>query len=170
MWVASIGGTWGSVSATYGGAAMTLLSSRGDNNGTGSGLHVFGAVSAGTGTAQTVAVTMPGTAASYAAYGDSFNNVTSFGTAVASSGSGSTATVSVSSATGKMVAAGFSAASSAAFSSYTQTNRYNANGGNWFGNFESLAVADASGASTVSFSATLAGSSTWAAIGIPMNN
>lgn len=169
VWVASNGGTWASVSVTYGGSSMTLLASQGDNNGTGSGLHGFGLIGAGTGSAQTVVVTMPGTSASYAAFGDSFNNVKSFGTPVKNFGLSGTASVSVSSATGKMVAAGFGTSSASTFSSYTQTNRYNANGGNWFGNFEALAVADAAGASTVAFSATLAGSSSWSAIGIPLN-
>jgi hypothetical protein len=91
----------------------------------------------------------------------SYNSVGSYGTAATAFGSGSTASVSVTSATGQLAIASIFA-DTAALASFNQTSRWN----NGNASVAYGVAGDAAGASTVAFSATAA--NVWAVIGVSL--
>lgn len=115
--------------------------------------------------AQTIAVS--GAGAANAGNSVSYNNVSGFGTVATNSGSGTTASQSITSATGQMVFQMFAYGGSAGqtFSAYNQTSRW-VQAGVSSVTYPAM-IGDAPGAATVNFSATIS-SGSWGAIAVPL--
>jgi hypothetical protein len=130
-------------------------------------IAMFGLLNPPTGS-QTITTTIT-TAAFYyqTANSVSYKNVSGFGTAVTNSGTTASMSVSVPSAVGQMAVAAFTTGSViVAASSFNQTSRYSTAGVG--GTNDPLLIGDAPGASTVSFTATMTGASSWVGIGVPL--
>lgn len=131
---------------------------------TGDRIRVFGLLNPPTGT-QTITVTTPGNTSG--ANSVSYKNVTSFGTGVTASGSGTGASQTVSSAAGQMVFQMFGSDGSSLgddITSYNQTKRW---GADLSISFPAL-IGDAVGVPSVNFTATAPGASNWAGIAVPL--
>jgi hypothetical protein len=101
----------------------------------------------------------------------SYSNVSSFGDAVTDYASGTSASLSVSSAANQMVVNTFGGANvaSGSFSSYSQTSRYSVAAASYSN--EAFVLGDAPGVSAVSFGATApSGVSEWGGIAVPLIN
>lgn len=157
------------VSATYGGQAMTLLGTVA--MGTAQTLALFGMLNPPSGPQTVTATCAGGFGPGASAVVVSYKNVGSFGTPVTNSASSGTGmSLSVPSAVDRMVAQAFAAnaisgTGSLDISSYNRTQRATVPTSN-----RNLLVGDAAGASSVSFSATTSRSSVWAAIGVDLRS
>jgi len=125
-------------------------------------VYVFGLLNPPTG-AQTIAVTASNSA-STSANSLSFTNVASFGTPTTASGASGNPSMTVSSASGQVIAQAFGGYTTN-FTAYNQTQEYNAA----FVSSHNLSavMGYAAGASSVTFSAT--GSQPWGGIALPLN-
>lgn len=149
-WVSSSSPT---VTASVGGTAMTLqgvISNYYTSGGDYASVYAFVLENPPTGS-QTISATCSGTTPWIAANSVSYNNVSGFGTAVTQAFTTANPSMSASSATGQMVAQAFGGYATANFSAYSQTQRYNKSTA--FGNL-AFVMGDASGAGSVTFSAT----------------
>jgi hypothetical protein len=123
---------------------------------------VFGLLNPSTGS-QSIAATFGQSLGNGALNSVSYNNVASFGTIATGSGTGATASLSVPSAVGQMVAMAFSGYTTN-FSGFNRTSRWNL--GFNVGVNVAIVIDDAAGASPVAFSATTA--TGWGGIGVPL--
>lgn len=155
--IATVGSSFGTTGVTatakVGATSMTLLGSFGPLTTGSDNLYIwtFGLLSPPTGS-QTIAVTFSTASDSYGADSMSYSGVTGFGTAVTGSGTGGTATTTVTtSATGQRIVNTFTNVSSGSFSAYNQTSRYSLAGSVLA---YPVIAGDAAGAGSVTFSAT----------------
>lgn len=131
-------------------------------------LFAFGLTSPPTG-AQTIQVQFTGGTSWFAAANSlSYNDVSSFGTPVTNSASGTAASISASSSVGQRVAAVMSTSGSTtgSFSSFSQTSRWNQAG--VASTNRPTIIGDAPGASTVNFTSTAPITGTWGALTVPL--
>lgn len=153
--------------ATYGGVPMTLLGSvayAGANN----VVALFGLLNPPSGSQTVVATATAAGASNLAASSVSYSGVSSFGTPVTNTGSGTSLSQTVSSGANRMVAQAFSAfASSGAgaldISAYNRMQRAEVPVSNL-----DMLQGDAPGAASVAFTATADRSSAWAGIGVDL--
>ena len=134
-------------------------------------IFLFGLINPPTG-AQTITLTISGGSVdALAANSVSYSNVAAFGSVSTTSGSGSSASHTISSAPGQLVVQAFSTESSgggSSFSAYSQTQRSNLVSVS--GVSEPLIIGDSPGAASVMFSATSPGATTynWGSIAVPL--
>lgn len=133
-------------------------------------LYAYGLIDPPTGP-QTIAISYAGgTGWQTAASSVSYETVSSFGTVTtAGPTAGTSASQSVSSATGDRIAQAFTCGgeSSGSFSSYSETSRYSAAFGSSVN--PALVIGDAAGATTVPFTATApTGAASWGGIAVPL--
>lgn len=156
----------GAPTCTVGGVSATLSPASILNGGGANGdysLYAWTLKNPPTGTS--VAVNIAGTSGYCSSEGMSYKNVNTFGTHVSANGTGATASVTASSATGQMVSNGF-ACSAGSITSYNQTQRFLVNTAS-FVNY-GLVTGDAPGASSVNFQAGQNSAAAWMGIAIPM--
>jgi hypothetical protein len=155
----------GNVTATYGGRRMTSL---GVFNYSGVVyMMAWGLLYPPPGL-QTVnlEVSAPGNSQTYVVTANSvsYTNVSGFGTMATSSGTTTTPSITVSSAAGQMVAAAIGSTTTATnMTGFNQSSRWNESGAVYLATI----IGDASGASSVTFSAT-ATAGGWGCVGVPI--
>ena len=167
---AAVDSSTASATAQVGTTAMTQLASLINiANASGVYLHMFafGLLNPPTGSQTITASTSSGTTRYLAANSVSYFRVSSFGTPATTTGTGTTASQSVTSTPGRTVAQAFTdiAAAPGSFSAYSPTQRSNIAAVS--GTNKALVIGDGPGAATVNFSATQP-SSAYGGIAVPL--
>jgi hypothetical protein len=164
-WIGSNNYAWTAWNNSIGGVTIPLLKTMAWGTGT---LGLFGLMNPAQG-AQSISTPFPaGTAGGIgiAFAAETYRNVSSIGTAVTNSGTGTAATHTVTSgAAYQMIAQAFACDGSSSLSAYNQSARYHGTAQP----ASSIQQGDAPGAASVAFSATLSASAGWASIAVPLN-
>ncbi len=154
------------LTASCGGASMTLLGSLDNIGAATTKIWVFGLLDPTAGS-KSVTFSITGGGTTYKAVNAvSYNNVGSFGTPVSNTGSGTSLSHSVTSSSARLVAQAFMTDTIVTIGSYSQTSRVNYPGVN----FINLAFmfGDGPGASSTSFTGTVGTSSPWGSLAVEL--